>query len=197
MELGTLVTNIIITIWGISMAALMPLINKAEIPGKVYTFKTRFDERIPLILPFIIPYLLYFPYLVLPWAYLFFFEPDIYLEFVVSLGLINMIANFVFIALQTSAPRVEIISEDVNAKLLRWHYGMAKPLNALPSLHVAHSLCVSIFMILAVPELTLIWVLIAFLISISTLLVKEHYIPDVITGGILGFAIPFLVIGGV
>jgi membrane-associated phospholipid phosphatase len=59
-------------------------------------------------------------------------------------------------------------------------------LTALPSLHVAHTLCTAYFLSKIIPRRTWVFVTITILISASTLLVKHHYIADAVTGGLFG-----------
>jgi len=61
-----------------------------------------------------------------------------------------------------------------------------RPLTALPSLHVAHSLCTGYFLSKIFPKQTWLWMSTVVLISVSTLFVKHHYSADVVIGGILG-----------
>lgn len=186
--------RIVITLWAVAMTAMMPIINKLEVPGKIRSVEMGVDKNIPLIVYFIIPYLSYFPFFVLGWVYLFFFSGEYYVSFVISFGLIGLIANIIFVVFQTSAPRAKIESNDIHSRLLRWHYSLARPVNALPSLHVAHSICVGIFLALEIPSLFLLWYFISSLISIATLLTKEHYLLDVVAGLILGAGVPYMVL---
>jgi len=177
---------------GISMNLTMPIFNRIDVYYKIHDVNSRFDKKIPLKVPFIIPYFAYFPYLVLGWAYIALFEYDIAVKFILSIGIIGLVAGFITLLFPTFAPRAYVYGGGPQSRLLRWHYGLNRPLSAFPSLHVGHSAIISLYLIVAVPSLTVLWVFIAAAIAISTLFTKEHYILDVIGGLALSVGVFYL-----
>lgn len=127
------------------------------------------------------------------WAYIALFEHDIAPAFIISMGITGLVAGLTTIIFPTHAPRAYVYGGGLYSRMLRWHYGLNRPLSAFPSLHVGHSVVLSLFYIVAVPELTLFWIFLAFMISISTLFTKEHYILDVIGGVGLSVAVYYAV----
>lgn len=67
------IENIALCLITIVLSSLMVIVNKMELPGEIYRLETRWDQAIPLILPFVWAYLLYFPFLYLGWASIFVF----------------------------------------------------------------------------------------------------------------------------
>ena len=100
--------------------------------------------------------------------------------------IIGLITAMINITYQTYAPRAVVDNTDILARMLIWLYNLNRPLTALPSLHVAHSLCTGYFLSKIFPKQTWLWMSTVVLISISTLFVKHHYIADVVIGGLLG-----------
>ena len=173
---------------GLAMVA----VNKTDIPGTIHTLETGWDRAIPLILPFIIPYLFYFIYKLAGIVFVFFRRPDIFPVFALSMITVSLITAAINVVFQTTAPRAVVEGNDLFSVLLRWHYGLNRPLTSFPSLHVADSVCIGFFIHIIEPRRSWPWLVAAFFISISTLFVKLHYIPDVIAGTVLSLSISSL-----
>ena len=178
--------NILLCLVTMVLSSLMVIINKLELPGEIHRLETRWDLAIPLVLPFVLAYILYFPFVYLGWAYIFAMWPKIFRPYAIAMMIIGLITGIVNIVYQTYAPRAVVDNTDVLARMLIYLYNLNRPLTALPSLHVSHSLCTGYFLSKIHPRLTWLWMSIVVLISISTLFVKHHYIADVVIGGLLG-----------
>jgi membrane-associated phospholipid phosphatase len=89
----------------------------------------------------------------------------------------------------TVAPRPDAFAGDgFGAWGLRFLYDADPPYNCFPSIHVAHSF-VSAFACSRVHRrLGLLTIICAGLVSVSTLLTKQHYVADVVAGAGLAFA---------
>jgi hypothetical protein len=74
---GKIGIDLLWSVLGISMNLTMPIFNRIDVHYKIHKVGIRFDDKIPIKVPFIIPYFAYFPYLVLGWAYIAVFEYDI------------------------------------------------------------------------------------------------------------------------
>ncbi len=178
--------NILLCLVTMLFSSLMVIINKLELPGVIHRLETRWDLAIPVILPFVLAYILYFPFVYLGWAYIFAMWPRYFRPYAIAMMIIGLITGIINITFQTYAPRAVVDNTDVFARMLIWLYNLNRPLTALPSLHVAHSLCTGYFLSKIFPKKTWLWMSTVVLISISTLFVKHHYIADVVTGGLLG-----------
>jgi membrane-associated phospholipid phosphatase len=91
-----------------------------------------------------------------------------------------------FVFYPTAAPRPEVVEGDgFGVWGLRALYGADPPYNCFPSLHVAHSF-VSAYSICRVHRgVGLLSILAATLVGLSTVLTKQHYVVDVVSGFLL------------
>jgi len=93
-----------------------------------------------------------------------------------------------FLAYPTRAPRhPAVIGNDFFSAALRLIYSSDVPYNCLPSLHVAQCALAALICYRVhrgVGAVTAIW---ALLVGLSTLLTKQHYIADVVSGGALAY----------
>lgn len=178
--------NAILCVVTMVFSSLMVIVNKLELPGEVHRLETRWDQAIPLILPFVLVYILYFPFVYLGWAYIFALWPKHFRPYAIAMMVIGLITGIVNIVYPTYAPRAVVDNTDMLARMLIWLYNLNRPLTALPSLHVSHSLCTGYFLSKIHPKLTWPCMSLVVLISVSTLFVKHHYIADVVIGALLG-----------
>jgi len=79
------------------------------------------------------------------------------------------------------------IPEGASGEILNRLYGFDRGFNSFPSLHVANMTFVAL-LFRHLRRKQWVWgvVFTALLISLSTLLVKQHYVSDVVAGGLLG-----------
>lgn len=163
---------------------LYPLLNNE--PNKVYILQSWLDYQIPFLPIFSIPYILYLPYITA--TLIFFVWWSRFLHSITISFLVCMLtASYFYIFFQTTVPRPDILSEDIFSKLVKLIYSLDKPYNCFPSLHATFTVLAHLY-----------WkdyssrnfpCLIIFTTSIllSTLLIKQHFIIDVIGGTFLAF----------
>jgi membrane-associated phospholipid phosphatase len=150
------------------------------------------DDYIPLIPIFIIPYLGYFIYIIttiiLLWNsnYIYFF----FTTYIIS----YIIAGFFWYFIPNGVKRPLIKGKDIFSKLIALIYKYDDDTNGFPSAHIFGTLICSYFLTLVFPQQTILIWLINFLICISTVFVKQHYVLD-IAGGIITFWLSIM-IGG-
>lgn len=155
----------------------------------VHRVETFIDRIIPFNKIFIIPYLLWYIYI---FGTVFFFavtDARVYYRLVASIVAGMFVCYIIFGVFQTTVPRPEVNGRDALTLLVRYVYAHDNPYNCLPSLHVFDAITVSIFLFRK--RCGFLWratiIFIAVLISISTMLVKQHYLYDVLTGALLAF----------
>lgn len=140
------------------------------------------DNLIPFSAPFSI---LYSSYLILLWygvSYAFFnFDLTRYKHFIIGLIIIQLTAYFFYVLLPGKIIRPTVVTEGFFFDLVRMIYIIDMPSGLTPSLHVSNSW----FIALALwngkylrPTL-IVW---AILIIVSTLLIKQHFFIDVVSG---------------
>lgn len=145
------------------------------------------DDWIPFVPIFSIPYILYIPFLVITVGYFVFFT-ELYQAISISFIFCMGVAYLFYFFYQTAVLRPEITGTDVFSKLVLYIYSKDKPYNCLPSLHTALSIISYFYWIQVFPGVK--WLMGTFILSIlvSTVTIKQHYTPDVISGIILAIA---------
>ncbi len=173
-------------------SSLMVLINRLNLPGEIHSVQTSLDKDIPLLLSFVPAYLLYFPFVYLGWAVIF-LSPKTFRPYAFAMMTIGLITGIVDIVYNTAAARAVVQGTDILSRILLYLYSLNRPDTALPSLHVAHTICTGYFLGKIYPKLNGVWVTCVILISLSTLFVKTHYLVDVILSVFLGIGVTHLV----
>ena len=187
------VENAIFCVLAAFFSSLMVIINRLNLPGEIHQVKIEWDQAIPLVLPFVLAYLLYFPFVYGGWAFIFLLSPKMFRTYAFAMMTIGLITGIVNITYNTYAARAFVEPTDFLARTLIWLYSLNQPTTALPSLHVSHSLCTGFFLSKIYPKLTGVWVTSVILITLSTLFVKTHYLIDVVISVFLGLAVSLLV----
>lgn len=182
-------------VWGISWVLLAILsyqvLNRI---GRDYLIdiSTEFDQAIPLVPAFVIPYLSFIPIV-------FVFVPAmalrsslVFRSYTLSIFVAQMILNVLYVLVPATVLRPTIESNDIFSTLLRdmvWQ--LDEPVNTFPSNHV--TLSVIAILTLASLKLGHWWVLPLQLwlglVCISTLLVYQHVVLDLIAGVAIGIAV--------
>jgi membrane-associated phospholipid phosphatase len=83
---------------------------------------------------------------------------------------------------------------DASAAFLAWVQSIDPPSNVFPSLHVAFAVQLALILRVHRPPIGAILLVMAAVLSASTLLTKQHFIADVFGGLVLGAAIAALVL---
>ncbi len=88
--------------------------------------------------------------------------------------------------------RPMVIKKDPFSKIVSFVYSIDEDTNGFPSAHIFGTLITSYFMLLAFPQYLLSILIVSFVISISTLLTKQHYVIDIL-GGIVVFVLSVII----
>jgi membrane-associated phospholipid phosphatase len=187
------IENAIFCVLAAFFSSLMVIINRLNLPGEIHQVRIEWDQAIPLVLPFVLAYLLYFPFVYGGWAFIFLLSPRTFRSYAFAMMTIGLITGIVNITYNTYAARAFVEPTDFLARTLIWLYSLNQPTTALPSLHVSHSLCTGFFLSKIYPKLTGVWVTSVILITLSTLFIKTHYLVDVVISIFLGLAVSLLV----
>lgn len=93
---------------------------------------------------------------------------------------------FFFVVYPTSAPRPgKVDGEGFAVWGLRALYSADPPYNCFPSLHVAHSFVSALASARVHRRLGVVAITAATLVAVSTLFTKQHYVLDVVAGGLM------------
>jgi len=141
---------------------------------------TDLDERIPFLPAFIIPYMLWYPYIFAMLVVFFIKDRSHYVRsfVIVILGLLASYATYsVF---QTTVPRPELISDGFLTHLVSIVYAHDAPFNCFPSIHVLTSYIVmkAAFRSRLHPNAKRAVFFFSWTIIFSTLFVKQHAMLD-------------------
>ncbi len=179
----------------------LPLLIFAELTGYLlinnltrvrvpYTLALHTDALLPFIPSFSIFYVMewilgFLPFLLLK------DKKMIRLTTMLYLGVMAL-SYFFFLAFPVQMLRPEIIPQTATGHLVAFIYGIDLPYNTFPSLHIILML-LSGLILLSVRNPAAPFVLLMFFpVSLSTLLIKQHYVLDVLAGVVIA-AIAFLV----
>ena len=173
-----------------SWAVYLPL-NKQI--GVIHSTHTPLDDHIPFIAIFVIPYLLYIPFLwgVIIWRAI---KMDHFGRIIATFITINLISAIFYIFYQTQMIRPFLDNKTgFYLDLVRYVYQLDKPYNCFPSMHVSGSVFAAFVLWRYSPKLKWYGVVSAVLICASTVLIKQHYFLDVIGGILLVYLGVFIV----
>ncbi len=148
---------------------------------KAIVLTTRFDERIPFLPAFSVPYLLYLPYLFFITIYGI-IESPYYLQIVASALVIQLAAGVIYYFQQTHMPRPVVKERGVFNRLTRFIYSYDQPYCTFPSLHVAYSVFCAFWSLVLFPQVAPLFLLLSASIIASTVFIKQHAVVDVLAG---------------
>jgi membrane-associated phospholipid phosphatase len=151
----------------------------------VLFLRTPLDDLIPVVGPFAVPYVSLRPFIYLSAVLFLLFRVRIYRSAAVSMTVVLIVSYAFYAFLQTYIDRPAIAGDDLFSRMIRDVYASDQPYNDFPSLHASLSTIFAIHWLrvdrrLGVP--IAIW---AALIVVSTVFVKQHYVPDVVAGVVL------------
>src|SRR6266850_4604372 len=168
----------------------------AAIPThRAVTLSSSIDRLIPLVPVWAYVYGAIYSVAVVP----VFIARDLRVLRRIALGFIgiNLIAALVFLGFPTRMERPPLIWLPAGS-FTQWTmgliYALDPPVNCLPSLHVANAFYVGSVARSFDRRVGRFMFALAFLIAFSTLLVKQHYLLDVVSGALLGCGIARLAI---
>lgn len=141
------------------------------------------DAYIPFVPVFVFGYVLYYAWIFLP-VLLLRTRAHFY-QAMIGFVLVQLPAVLIFLQYPSQMTRPVIDDNDAASRLVRFLYRMDPGFNLLPSLHVGHSVLVALFFYTFRPK-SFWWVAIgAVLIVLSTVMIKQHVVLDVLTGAAL------------
>lgn len=178
----TAVVTLVLGVTAISLSLFYDALNHGPY---VLFLRTPLDDAIPVVGPFAIPYVSLRPFIYLSAVLFLLFRVRIYRSAAVAMIVVLLVSYAFYAFLQTYIDRPAIIGEDLFSRLIRDVYASDQPYNDFPSLHASLSTVFAIHWLrvdrrLGVP--VAIWTA---LIVLSTVFVKQHYVPDAVAGVVL------------
>jgi membrane-associated phospholipid phosphatase len=147
------------------------------------SLNTSLDARVPFMPLFVFAYVLYYPWLVLPAAFLT--ERRVFQRALCAGLFTELVAAGLFLLFPSQMIRPAILPAGLAGDMLRSLYAVDAGWNVFPSLHVAHSTLIAMFFWKYRRDLFPVIALGSALISVSTVLIKQHYVLDVPAGLLL------------
>lgn len=146
-----------------------------------FSLKDGFDKDIPLIPEFVWVYFLYFLVILSPIPIIlentyFFIKIALAYFLTYSIGF----AFFLNYHIRMIRPSFHVV--DLSQKALHFIYINDHGFNVFPSMHVANTVLVALIFLEYNKKLGIFFSILALLISMSTLFIKQHYFYDVIAG---------------
>jgi membrane-associated phospholipid phosphatase len=179
--------------WGFSLLVL-PVFNSVyfllnHTSGRVYNLATIFDQMIPFIKYFALPYVVWYPFVIITLLWLMKRQPRLYVTTLISCLMGLALSYTFFILAQTTTSRPLIDGHDLFTRIVLYIYHADKPYNSFPSIHVLISFvlyraCGSLN--IQAPIFTSSVRSLAVMIILSTLFIKQHTLLDVAGGIVFG-----------
>lgn len=156
-----------------------------------YILHSAVDDMIPFNEYFVIPYVMWFPLLVLPLAYFLFHSKKDFQDLCFFMFTGMTFCLIVYTILPNGLQlRVPIVHDNLCAKLVAFLQSMDSPTNVCPSIHVSSTVAIWIvvfryqyfkhpFLIKGTTGI------VSILIILATMFIKQHSIIDVVLGIIL------------
>lgn len=154
------------------------------------------DDYIPFCAYFIVPYLLWFPYVLVTWSYIYWKDTETFSRMSAFL-FIGMFATLFFCTIYPNGtnfrPHV-----DADANVFNWLvaqlYAADTPTNVLPSIHVYNSIGIQIAVtrskaFRAHPWIRRASLVLCVLICLSTMFLKQHSSVDVMAACLMAYAV--------
>lgn len=162
------------------------------------------DHQIPFVEAFIVPYLLWFPYIGITFLWFFFRDKKEYLQYMgfLYIGMtVFIIVSFVFPnGLELRPDLEEIARDNIFIRQIAVLYHTDTPTNVLPSIHVYNSIAAAVAVVESRQVSPKRWqkiaaVLFSGSIVLSTMFCKQHSVIDVITAILLSFVVYIVIYG--
>lgn len=157
---------------------------------KVYTLVTEFDKAMPFIAAFSVPYMIWYPFIIICLIYMCFRNRNLYYKSLSAIVISLITSYIIFFFFQTTVPRPEVVGNDIFKSIVKFIYNTDNPYNCFPSIHVITTYIIMRNMLnheIKNSRIINIFVLIlGILIIISTEFIKQHVLFDIIFAIILG-----------
>ena len=177
--------GLVLTIAALAVASTFPGLNHG--PARIHTW-SRIDASIPLIPMFVLPYLSLFVFVAASAGFLFVRHPRTFAT-AAGAALLTLVASgAIYAVAQSYIAPPHFVHHGVAGSVLRLVYAADGRYNAFPSLHVGLSTVLAIHWWRSRDRLR--WPMVAWagFIVVSTVLIKQHFVADVVAGLVVAVA---------
>ena len=158
----------------------------------VLNLRTPLDAALPVVPIFVIPYNSLEPLVYATLIIFLVFRTRVFQSACLALISAWLVSYAFYFFLQTEVIRPVLSGTDVLTRMIRDVYATDQPFNDFPSLHTSLSTILAIHWFRIDRRLGIVLAIWTALIVASTLLVKQHYIADLLSGLLLAFGLSWL-----
>ena len=153
----------------------------------VLFLRSPLDDLIPVVGPFVVPYVSLRPFIYLSAVLFLLFRARIYRSAALAMTVTLLVSYAFYVLLQTYIERPVLTGTDVFSQMIREVYAGDQPFNDFPSLHASLSTIFAIHWWRIDRRIGLAVGIWTALIVLSTVFVKQHYVADMVGGVLLAF----------
>jgi membrane-associated phospholipid phosphatase len=154
--------------------------------------RTPIDQALPVVPVFVVPYVSLQPFIYGSLVIFLLFRARVFQSAVLSMIVTFLVSYAFFAFLQTYVERPTLTGADVLTRMIRDVYAGDHPFNDFPSLHVSTSAIIAIHWWRFSRRFGPVPVIWSALIAMSTVLIRQHYLADVVGGLVLAFGTSLL-----
>jgi membrane-associated phospholipid phosphatase len=156
------------------------------------------DRAVPFIKEFGIPYMLWYPFIIMTMVYLCFNDRNTYFRVLSGILLGSVVCYIIFFFFQTTVQRPQLAENDIFSRVVAFVYALDEPYNCFPSIHVLECYIVFRGVMTSKARNTAVVILTgicSLVITLSTQFIKQHVILDIVGAVVLG-EIVFILFAG-
>jgi membrane-associated phospholipid phosphatase len=160
----------------------------------VMNLRTPLDAALPVVRPFVIPYVSLDPLVYFTLIVFLLFRTKIFQSAAMAMITAFLISYLFYFFLQTEVIRPVLTGTDLFTRLIQGVYAGDNPFNDFPSLHTSVSTLLTFHWFQFNRRAGLVAAIWTTLIVASTILIKQHYVADLAAGLVLAFGVSSLYI---
>lgn len=150
-------------------------------PRNPVILSTNLDTMIPFLPIFIVPYIVWYAFILGYLIYFWYKDISVYLKTLSVIVIGELVCFVIYFYFQTTVPRPKLVGDGILVDLVGMIYSHDQPFNAFPSIHVLTTFAIILGNINIRNKHIFHSVFVSVMgsmIIISTLFVKQHYILD-------------------
>jgi len=160
----------------------------------VLNLRTPLDAALPVVRPFVIPYVSLDPLVYFTLVVFLVFRTKIFQSASLAMITAFLVSYLFYFFLQTEVIRPVLTGSDLFTRLIQGVYATDNPFNDFPSLHTSVSTLLTIHWFQFNRRAGFVAAFWTTLIVASTILIKQHYVADLVAGLLLAFGVSSLYI---
>ena len=160
----------------------------------VWNLRTPLDAALPMVPPFVIPYVSLDPVVYFTLIVFLVFRTRVFQSAALAVITAMLVSYLFYFFFQTEVIRPVLTGTDLFTRMIRDVYAGDNPFNDFPSLHTSVSTILAIHWMRFDRRAGIVASIWTALIVASTVLIKQHYVADVIGGLLLAFGASWLYI---